>query len=137
MVPNRSSPPATIIPVLGYPDITAASHWLRDAFGFKVRLRIGDHRVQMMFGDGALILTQIHSREMRQCQSVHVRVEDAEAVFERAVAKGAKVIAATADYPYGERQFTVDDPDGHRWTFSQSIADVDPASWGATDVDLS
>jgi len=24
------------------------------------------------------------------------------------------------------------DPGGHRWTFSQSIADVDPADWGGT-----
>jgi uncharacterized glyoxalase superfamily protein PhnB len=31
---------------------------------------------------------------------------------------------------YGERQYTVEDPGGHRWTFSQSVADVDPADWG-------
>ena len=36
--------------------------------------------------------------------------------------------------PYGERQYTAEDPGGHHWTFSQSIADVDPASWGGTLV---
>ena len=34
------------------------------------------------------------------------------------------------DFPYGERQYSVEDPGGHRWTFSQSIADVDPRTWG-------
>src|SRR3954465_12435557 len=135
MKTNRSSPSASIIPVLGYPDITSMSKWLSEAFGFRVRLRIGDHRVQLTLREGALILTQT-PRENRQCQSVHVRVEDAASVFDRAVAKGAKVIAAIADHPYGERQFTVEDPGGHRWTFSQTIEDVDPKSWGATDVDL-
>jgi uncharacterized glyoxalase superfamily protein PhnB len=39
-------------------------------------------------------------------------------------------VAAPADFPYGERQYTVQDPGGHIWTFSQTIADVDPAAWG-------
>jgi hypothetical protein len=34
------------------------------------------------------------------------------------------------DFPYGERQYTVEDLAGHRWTFTQSIADVDPRDWG-------
>jgi len=34
---------------------------------------------------------------------------------------------------FGERQYTVEDPWGNRWTFSQSIADVDPAAWGARE----
>jgi hypothetical protein len=32
-------------------------------------------------------------------------------------------------YPYGERQYTVEDPSSHRWAFSEAIADVDPKSW--------
>jgi uncharacterized glyoxalase superfamily protein PhnB len=34
------------------------------------------------------------------------------------------------DCPYAERQYTVEDPGGHRWTFSQTIADVAPEEWG-------
>jgi len=37
---------------------------------------------------------------------------------------------APADHPYGERQYSAEDPAGHRWTFSQTIADVDPTDWG-------
>lgn len=42
----------------------------------------------------------------------------------------------TTDYAYGERQHTAEDPGGHRWTFSPSIADVDPASWGSTSINI-
>jgi uncharacterized glyoxalase superfamily protein PhnB len=31
---------------------------------------------------------------------------------------------------YGERQYSAEDPWGHRWTFSQTVADVDPRDWG-------
>jgi uncharacterized glyoxalase superfamily protein PhnB len=41
-----------------------------------------------------------------------------------------KILSPPADYPYGERQYSVEDLGGRRWTFSQSIADSDPASWG-------
>ena len=34
--------------------------------------------------------------------------------------------------PFRERQYTVEDPGGHQWTFSQSIADVAPEDRGAT-----
>lgn len=44
---NRSVPPCTIIPVLSYPDPSKAAEWLAAAFGFSVRLRIANHRVQM------------------------------------------------------------------------------------------
>jgi hypothetical protein len=34
------------------------------------------------------------------------------------------------DYPYGERQYADEDHGGHRWTFSQTVRDVDPDEWG-------
>jgi uncharacterized glyoxalase superfamily protein PhnB len=68
--------------------------------------------------------------------SIQVRVEDADAHHAAALAAGATVLDRPTDHPFGERQYTAIDPDGHAWTFSQSIADVDPASWGGTPVDL-
>jgi arsenite methyltransferase len=47
-----------------------------------------------------------------------------------AVAVGAAVVSAPTTYPFGERQYSAVDVGGHRWTFSQSVADIDPASWG-------
>lgn len=132
-VSNRSVPPAAVIPVLAYPDVREAADWLCGAFGFRVRLRIGDHRAQLVYGDGAVIVTQ--GEAVPAGHSVHVRVEDADVHHERAVAAGATVVSAPADYPYGERQYTAEDPAGRRWTFSESVADVDPADWGGVLVD--
>jgi uncharacterized glyoxalase superfamily protein PhnB len=131
MRPNRSVPASSVIPVLAYRDVVAASDWLCDAFGFRERLRVGDHRAQLVYGNGAVIVTQGESPPA----SVHVRVEDAVAHEERARARGARITSEPADYPYGERQYTAVDPGGHRWTFSQSIADVDPEWWGGTPAD--
>jgi len=132
VIANRSVPDATVIPVLAYADVGEAADWLCDAFGFRQRLRIGDHRAQLVFGDGAVIVTKGEPR----VSTVHVRVDDAERHHERAAAAGARIVHAPEDYPYGERQYTAEDPGGHRWTFSESLADVDPASWGASSIDL-
>jgi hypothetical protein len=49
-IPNRSMPPRTIISELVYGDLAAAVAWLCTTFGFKERLRIGNHRSQLVFG---------------------------------------------------------------------------------------
>jgi len=59
-----------------------------------------------------------------------VPVPDVDAHHAAAVAAGARVLNPPTTHPYGERQYSVIDPGGHRWTFSQSVADSDPATWG-------
>ena len=59
-----------------------------------------------------------------------IRIEDAEAHCVHARSAGATILSEPTNYPYGERQYTAVDPDGHRWTFSQTLADVDPTTWG-------
>ena len=125
---NRSMPSSTVIPVLGYPDVAAAAAWLCDVFGFTVRLRIGNHRVQLDVGDGAVVVAG--GTAPPQSHAVMVRIDDVHRHHLHAAAARATVVAAPDDFPYGERQYTVQDPGGHIWTFSQSIADVDPAAWG-------
>jgi uncharacterized glyoxalase superfamily protein PhnB len=129
VIPNRSMPDAAVVPVLGYTDVAEAAGWLCAAFGFRERLRIADHRIQLVFGDGAVVVAEGAVQEPRG-HSVMVRVEDADAHQARAASAGATILSPPTDYPYGERQYTAEDPGGHRWTFSQSVADVDPADWG-------
>ncbi len=123
-------PRSTVIPVLAYPDVGEAICWLCDAFGFTLRLRIGDHRAQLNVGDGAIAITEGGDRAGKDSDSVMVRVEDVDSHHQRAVQHGALVLDSPTDYPFGERQYTVKDFAGHRWTFSQTIADVDPEDWG-------
>lgn len=129
---NRSVPPSSVVPVLAYPDVAAASDWLCAAFGFRERLRIGDHRAQLVYGNGAVIVTDGEPSPTR----IQVRVEDANAHSDQARDHGAEITAEPTDHPYGERQYSAVDFAGYHWTFSESIADVDPASWGATHVAL-
>ena len=129
---NRSMPASTVIPVLGYPDVGAAIDWLCSTFGFSLRLRIANHRAQLNVGDGAIIVTEQSGPVSKDSQSVMVRVENVDSHHDHAVQHGARVLDPPADYPFGERQYVVEDFAGHRWTFSQSIADVDPKDWGGT-----
>ena len=38
------------------------------------------------------------------------------------------------DFPYGERQYAAEDPFAHRWTFTETLADVAPEAWGGATV---
>jgi uncharacterized glyoxalase superfamily protein PhnB len=127
-------PGGTVIPELAYPDVAEAAVWLCETFGFTVRLAIADHRIQLNVGDGAVVLTRLANDVPLEAvvsgHAVTVRVEDADAHHARARQAGAAIIGPPADFPYGERQYTVADLVGRRWTFSQSIADVAPEEWG-------
>lgn len=141
MKPNRSIPAPTVIPVLVYPDVREAVAWLGEAFRFVERVRIGEnHRAQLAFGDGAVIIGDVHGDRRAPgpgevTHQVMVRVEDARAHCEHARAHGARILTEPTDFPFGERQYTAEDPAGHHWTFSETLADVAPEEWGGTSVD--
>jgi uncharacterized glyoxalase superfamily protein PhnB len=134
MLSNRSIPKSAVIPVLAYPDVMQAAKWLCEAFGFTVRLTVGNHRVQLNIGDGGVILREKRPEEENAPlgigHSVTVRVEDADAHCRHARQHGVRVTQEPVTYPYGERQYTAVDIAGHLWTFSQSIKDVHPTVWG-------
>jgi PhnB protein len=132
-VENRTMPSCTIIPELVYDDVIEAMHWLCDTFGFVERWHAGDHRAQLSFAGGTIAITEPRtSRALAGHVSLVIRVDDADAHHTHARARGAKILSEPSDFRYGERQYTVQDVGGHRWSFSQSIADVAPEDWGGT-----
>jgi uncharacterized glyoxalase superfamily protein PhnB len=138
---NRSAPPATITPVLVYPDVRAAVAWLEAAFGFGERVRIGDsHRAQLRVGpDGAIVVADVHADQVAPSGGVvthlvKVRVQDVDAAFARARDFGARVIEEPTTYEYGERSCVVEDLAGHRWDLTQTVRDVEPEEWGGITV---
>jgi uncharacterized glyoxalase superfamily protein PhnB len=150
MPSNRSMPPCSVIPELVYEDVGEAVQWLCETFGFVTRWTAGDHRAQLAFGDGAIAVTEARSgtgyadqpdavgyRAPRGASVTHaimVRVPDVDAHFSHARGRNARILHDPTDYPYGERQYEVEDLGGHRWTFSQTIADVAPEQWGGTSA---
>ena len=136
MKSNRSIPAPTTVPVLTVADVREAVAWFARAFNFVERLRIGEgHRSQLEVPDGGAVIlaevrpdTRVPTPE-RVSHSVLVRVRDARAHFARSRDAGARILMEPTDFEYGERQYAAEDPFGHRWTFSETIADVDPAAF--------
>jgi len=138
---NRSAPPATVTPVLFYPDVRAAVEWLEAAFGFGQRVRIGDgHRAQLRVGeDGSIVVADVRRDQVAPSggvvtQLIKIRVPDVDAAFARAREAGAKVLEELTTYEYGERSGVVEDLAGHRWELTQSVRDVEPEAWGGVTV---
>jgi uncharacterized glyoxalase superfamily protein PhnB len=141
MPANRSAPAAAVVPIVIYSDVAKAIDWLCRAFGFGERLRAPGrdgviNHAQLNAGDGAIIIGRAGGpfKAMRPGelhQYVLVEVANVDAHFERARRFGVEVLEPPQDMPFGVRQYTAADFEGHWWTFSQNIADVHPSAWGA------
>lgn len=144
MIQNRSAPIGPIVPRLIYNDVAKAIDWLCGAFGFTERFRTPAgadgtiHHAQLAVGQGSVILTgqpgtpqASPPRRNESIQALFIPVEDVDKHWEHAKQFGARVLGEPTSFPFGERQYTAVDLEGHHWTFSQSVVDVDPLEWGA------
>lgn len=134
---------------LYYVEAAKAIDFLREAFGFEVRVRIEgpDGRIEHseLVCDGGLVMVgDVAGREEKypyrrapsqlggiNTQSLFVYVDDVEAHHARAVAAGARVCSPLATVDYGEdfwsdRGYECEDPGGHHWWFAQRLRDPKP-----------
>jgi uncharacterized glyoxalase superfamily protein PhnB len=101
-----------------------------------VRWTAGGHRAQLAVGDAAVVVMTNDGGWRKTpggptvTHGVMVRVEDVDAHHAHAQERGVRILDELADFPYGERQYVAEDLSRHRWTFSQTIADVAPEDWG-------
>jgi PhnB protein len=58
--------------------------------------------------------------------TIHLHVDNADAMAERAVAAGATVLMQPTDQFYGERSCRLRDPFGHAWLLGHSIEKLEP-----------
>jgi PhnB protein len=58
--------------------------------------------------------------------TLHLYVPDVDAVFDRAVKAGAKVLMPVTDMFWGDRYGQVEDPYGHRWSVATHTEDLTP-----------
>jgi len=126
-----------------YRDPKAMFCWLEDAFGFEPAMVISDAEgnlvhSEMTFGDGLIMVGHEWSADhksplsldRKNTQTVHVHIaDDIDAFCERARAAGAEIIAEPEDQFYGDRTFRARDPEGHIWTFGQTVKEMSPAEW--------
>ncbi|MGZ8797942.1 MAG: VOC family protein [Thermoanaerobaculia bacterium] len=113
----------------GYSSITPFLHprgadrlieFVKEAFGATVLERHAgaDGAIvhgAVRIGDSLLELSEAHGQWGPMPANIHLYVEDADAVYERAIAAGGTSLYRVADFPYGERGGGVTDPFGNNW----------------------
>ena len=127
------------IPSVIYKDQRAALRWLEEAFGFEPSMVLTDSsgniaHAEMSYGDGVIMVGSEWPAWKEWCKSpssaggantqrIHVAVErDIDKHCERARAAGAVIAMEPADQFYGDRTYMAVDPEGHHWTFAQTVA---------------
>ena len=139
MLTNRSVPANIILPHVVYQDLADAIVWLNTTFGFAEHYRYGEpvSGAQLHLGEAWIMVRQARpgcaspAQLGYGTQSLTVFVDDVDAHFRRTKSAKAKIVEDLHETEYGERQYGVEDLDGHHWLFSQHASDVSPDQWGA------
>lgn len=126
-----------LYPYLCVRDASAAIDFYARAFGTREKFRLTepDGRIghaEIDFDGKILMLSEeypemgVRSAETLGATPVtlHLHVDDADALLARAIAAGATLERAAEDHFYGERSGTVRDPFGYRWLIGHAIEDV-------------
>jgi PhnB protein len=117
----------------------AAIEFYSSVLGAQERVRMAgpDGKIghaELGIGDSVIMLADEHlEMDIRGPRTVggtpvtlHVYVEDADSVFERAIQAGAKSLRPVEDKFYGDRSGQFKDPFGHRWDVATHVEDVPP-----------
>lgn len=120
-------------------DSAAAIDFYQRAFGAQEKFRLTEPsgrigHAEMLFGGTTVMLCDefpefgIRSASTLGATpvSMHLHVENADRMIERAVSAGATLEREAQDAFYGERSGVVRDPFGHRWLIGHAIEEVSP-----------
>lgn len=121
-----------------YRDPRAALDWLEKAFGFERTMVITDDsgaivHAEMTFGDGYLMIgaewadytASPASAGGKNTQAIHIHLRGGLAAHhERACNAGAVILRAPEDQFYGDRVYSARDPEGHVWSFAETVKAV-------------
>ena len=142
MIGNRSVPTDIVLPHVVYRNVADAAAWLSRTFGFTEHYRYGGDPnaptgAQMHLGNAYIMLHSVRQGGTtpadagHSTQSLTIFVDDVDAHYEHTKAAGARIVEELHETIYGERQYGVEDLDGHRWLFSRHARDISPDEWGA------
>ncbi len=132
-----------VVSALVYEDPMAAFEWLQNAFGFEPAMLITDAdgklaHSEMTFGDGWIMVGSEWSDDHRSpariggknTQTVHLQLTtDIDAHCAHARQAGAEIVMEPETQFYGDRSYRARDPEGHIWTFGQTVKTVAPDDW--------
>ena len=128
-----------MFPYLRVKDASRAVAFYVDVFGAVEKFRLVEPsgrvgHVELLFGTATLMLSDEYPELGfngpqtigATSVSLHLHVDDCDAVLAKAVAAGGQLIRKPSDAFYGERSGTVRDPFGHEWMVGHSIEEVTP-----------
>ena len=119
----------TITPCLIVKDAAKLIDFLRDAFEAKEIVRF-DHpegtvaHAEVKIGDSMLMIGESNAEFPPMSNMIHLYVEDADAVYQRALKAGAEPIKELVDQFYGDRSGSLKDSFGNYWWIATHIEDV-------------
>src|SRR2546425_3580753 len=121
----------TITPYLTVKGADKLIDFMKDVLGAEETFRMGGDSVQhaeVKIGDSIVMLGEAQNTESGQAMTamLHVYVDDADAIYKRALKAGAKSLREPADQFYGDRSAGVQDQFGNQWWFATHIEDVAP-----------
>ena len=121
----------TITPYFAVRDAAGLIDFLKRAFAVDVleQMAMPDGTVmhaQLRIGDSMVMIGQLPKEGEHKLMPamLYMYVEDADAVFNKAVQAGGKVIMAPVDQFYGDRSGAVEDPAGNQWWISTHKEDM-------------
>ena len=112
--------------VLQVRDIVASRAFYIDKLGFEHGNLWGEPPCFCIVGRDTVTLFLDEARDktplpVNQWWAAYIYVEDADQLYEALKQKGVPMASGIEDAPYGCRDFTVIDPDGHRIAFGQDL----------------
>jgi len=121
-------------------DAAAAIDFYRKAFGVSEKFRLTEPsgrigHAELDFNGATLMIADEYPEygmlgpqgSAKPPMSLHLHVDNADAVIAQALAAGATLDRELADQFYGERSGTICDPFGHRWNIGHAIEALSPA----------
>jgi len=136
--PTEVATKSTIMPTLRYRNAPAAIDWLCQVFGFERHAVYAGPdgtiaHAELTLGNGMIMLGSGKDDEYgrgfapplelgKETRSSYIVVPNADEVYARAQAAGGTIARPIQDTPYGSREFSVRDPEGHSW----SVGTYDP-----------
>lgn len=110
-----------VMPRLPVSDLGRSIAYYEEALGFRLAWRTADGSLAALASGWIemLLLVPWPERARPPAQSAYVYVEDPDALCAEYLEAGADVIDQVASRQYGMRDFTVQDPDGHRFTLGK------------------
>ncbi|MCA9139754.1 MAG: VOC family protein [Planctomycetales bacterium] len=128
-----------VFPYLRVRNAVAAIEFYKQAFGAVEEFRLCEPagrigHAQLRFGSHTVMVSDEYPEYGIQGPeafggtglSIHLHVDDVDAMTRQAVEAGAKVIMEPKDQFYGERSSKLLDPYGHEWLLGSSIEEVTP-----------